>query len=121
MRSILFLVGLLICGTYCTGRDLYAPPLQIDGAKVETEISAKQIAFNNYIKKMEGGISATESVYDISIVVIGYNVGDFARKGDQIWEARIADKQELRAIIWINPHTEQTYFLCGPWKEIEAP
>ena len=117
MRSLLILSYLLTCGTVCYGRDLYAPPLQISGSKVDTEIAAKRLAFDNYIKKMNGGISATEAVYDMSVVVMGYNVGEFVRKGVEIWEARVADKQELRAIIWINPYTEQAYFVCGPWEE----
>lgn len=117
MRTVM-MVLMLVSGTLlCMARDLSAPAPKIPGAKVETESAAKRIAFDNYIKKMNGNISATEAVREVAIVILGYDLGDFAQKGIQIWEARVTDNQALRAIIWVNPRSEKVHFLCGPWDE----
>lgn len=117
---ILRIAFLFTCTSFCFGRDLSKPMAKITGAKVETELIAKRLAFDNYIKRMDGNISATEAVRDISIQVLGYNISEFADKGMKFWEARVSDNQELRAIIWINPYSEQVHFICGPWDSIAA-
>ena len=115
MRIILIIAFMFIFTSFCFGRDLSIPMAKITGAKVETELIAKRLAFDSYIKRMDGNISATETVRDISVQVLGYSISEFADKGVQLWEARVVDKQELRATIWINPYSEQVHFVCGPW------
>jgi hypothetical protein len=101
----------------CMARDLSVPAARISGAKVETESAAKRLAFDHYLKKMKCNISATEAVREVVVIVLGYDVDDFAKRGTEIWEARVTDNQELRAIIWVNPRTENAHYVCGPWEE----
>ena len=115
MRMLIIISTLVASCTLSMARDLSIPEANISGAKVETEMSAKRLAFDNYIQRMDGNISATETVRDISIQILGYTMDGFADRGTKLWEARVTDKDELRAIIWINPNTEQIYFVCGPW------
>lgn len=116
--STVIMVCLLTLGVDAMGRDLSAPPLQIEGAKVSLQADAKRIAFEAYAKKMRAEILANESVQDIAIVTLGYDVRDFAAKGERIWEARVLTIEgRLRAIIWVNPRSEGVHFVCGPWEE----
>lgn len=113
---------ILICffgfATMSAGQDLSAPPLQIDGAKVATQASAKQVAFDAYAKKMHANVLANEGVRTIVIVTLGYDVRDFAAKGERVWETRVMTIDgSLRAIIWINPSSGKIHFVCGPWEE----
>lgn len=74
------------------------------------------MAFDGYVEKMQTKLLATESVQDIRIIKLGYELKDFATKGQEIWEARVKTlDDELRAIIWINPNTEKVCFIAGPW------
>jgi hypothetical protein len=117
MRTFLTMLMLVICATTCIARDLSAPEAKIPGAKVETRSDAKRLAFNSYIEKTKGNISATEAAREIEIIVLGYDVGTFAQRGTKLWEARITDNQMLRAIIWIAPQTEEVRFVCGYWDQ----
>jgi len=97
-------------------RDLAAPPLRIEGTEVSEQNAAKHIAFDGYVKKMRAQVLSTESVQNISVITLGYDVPKFASKGDRLWEARVMTiEQELRAIIWVNPKTKAVHFVCGPW------
>jgi hypothetical protein len=97
-------------------RDLAAPPLRIEETKVSEQNAAKHIAFEGYVKKMRTQILSTESVQNISVITLGYDIPMFASRGDRIWEARVMTiEQELRAIIWINPKTKAVHFVCGPY------
>lgn len=115
-KFIIILTCLVGLGLVAGARDLTAPPLKIDGAKVSTQAEAKRLAFDGYVKKMQASVLATESVRDIAIIKLGYDVTDFAAKGEKLWEARVKTlEDELRAIIWINPNTEKVHFVVGPW------
>ena len=119
------LITLLICIIFFSmvifARDLTSPSLEIKGTKIESEIKAKRIAFDSYFRKMQLKVSATEGVQDISIITLGFDITDFAPKGEKLWETRIKTIEgELRAIIWINPKSEKVYFVIGPWKTSEA-
>lgn len=61
---------------------------------------------------MHGEILATEAVHDIAIIVLGYDVPDFAPAGARIWELRVKTIEGgLRAVIWVNPQSEQVRFV----------
>lgn len=92
-----------------------APVAKISGTKVETESDAERLAFDNYMKRMNGNISATEAVREVVVVVLGYDVDGFAKRGEKIWEARVMDNQALRAIIWVN-RSGDVHFVFGPWE-----
>ncbi len=101
-------------------RDLAAPPLRIEGTEVSEQNAAKHIAFDGYVKKMRAQVLSTESVQNISIITLGYDVPKFASKGDRLWETRVMTiEKELRAIIWVNPKTKAVHFVCGPWEAEE--
>lgn len=107
------LIG-MASSTLC--RDLATPPLRIEGTKVSEQNAAKHIAFEGYVKKMRTQILSTESVQNISVITLGYDIPMFASRGDRIWEARVMTiEQELRAIIWVNPKTKAIHFVCVPY------
>lgn len=102
------------------GRDDSAA-LQIDNARIAHEADAKRIAFDAYVKKMHGEIMATEAAHDIAAIVLGYDVPDFARAGARIWEIRVKTIEGgLRAVIWVNPKSQQLRFVCGAWDSRKA-
>ena len=116
MKRIVIMCCLVGMASSALCRDLAVPPLQIVGAEVSEQNDAKHIAFDGYVKKMRAQVLATESVQNISVITLGYDVPRFASKGDRIWEARIMTiEQELRAIIWVNPKTKAVHFVCGSW------
>ena len=122
MRTIAALMTcLFVMGVNTLGRDLSAMPLQIEGAKVSAQADAKYIAFEAYAKKMHAEILSNESVQDIAIVKLGYDIPEFAAKGERIWEARVLTIEgELRAIIWVNSRSGEVHFVCGLWEEKTA-
>lgn len=119
MRIIIVLIICLITsGGIAKERNLATPPLEIQGARVSLQSDAERIAFVAYVNKMKAKVLATEGVQNMDIVTLGYDVHDFAIKGERIWEARIMTIDGLlRAIIWINPRSEALHFVCGPWEE----
>ena len=109
---------LLAMGVNAMGRDLAAKPLQIEGTKVSAQADAKRIAFEAYAKKMRAEVLANEGVQDISVVTLGYDAPGFATEGERIWEARVLTIEgKLRAIIWVNPRSEDVHFVCGSWEK----
>ena len=119
-NSMIMVIFLAMCGIVSMGKDLASPPLQIEGTKLPTQSDAKRVAFEAYVKKMNLEILAEEGVREreIAIVTLGYDVRDFAAKGERIWEVRVLTIEgRLRSIVWINPNTEKVYFICGPWDE----
>ncbi|MGI6494608.1 MAG: hypothetical protein ACOX5G_00680 [Kiritimatiellia bacterium] len=106
-----------VCGPWDTAGKA-AKPLQIEGTKVSAQADAKRIAFEAYAKKMRAEVLANEGVQDISVVTLGYDVPGFATEGERIWEARVLTIEgKLRAIIWVNPRSEDVHFVCGSWEE----
>ncbi len=100
--------------------DIATEPFCMEGTKVRTQSDAKRVAFAAYVEKMQLEILAEEGVREreITIVTLGYDVRDFAAKGERIWEARVLTIEgRLRAIIWVNPRSENVHLVCGPWEE----
>jgi hypothetical protein len=117
-KFIAIMICLIGIQIYARGRDLSDPPLRIEGTKVSTEVDAKDLGFKAYMQKMRLEVTATEGVRNIDIITLGYDVSNFAKKGERIWEVRVRNLEgELRAIMWINPGTEKVYFGCGAWEE----
>lgn len=120
MRTfVAIMTCLLVMGVNTMGRDLAAKPLQIEGTKVSAQADAKRVAFAAYLKKMKIEILAEEGVREreITVVTLGYDVPGFASKGERIWEARVLTIEGgLRAILWVNPRSEDVHFVCGPWE-----
>ena len=116
----LFVVFLIILGSICLVGAQIKPSanLEIKGAKVPTLTDAKMIAFTSYVKKMRLEVLSTEGIHaeNISIIILGYDIKDFASKGESIWEARVTTiKGELRAILWVSAKTGEVYYVIGPW------
>ncbi len=116
---IAIMTCLLAMGINAMSRDIDAMSPQIEGTKLPTQSDAKRVAFAAYMKRMQLEILAEEGVREreISVVTLGYDVPGFAAKGERIWEARVLTIEGgLRAILWVNPRSEDVHFVCGPWK-----
>jgi len=124
-RYLLLIVGVICVGNIAaaseTPIDIFDKTPKFKDAKVESGIAARVLADKQYVLKfrdMESGVLATEGVRSVSIIKLGYNIPDFAKKGEKLWEVRILlDGEELRSIIWINPTTAKVRFVSGPWEE----
>lgn len=132
--SCLLLLGLMVCagcgdggvseGTTKTlrgySRDLTAPPLKIDGAKISTALQAKKLASKSYADKVlkEIGISAMESTQVVGIIRLGFDMKGFGVRGQKVWDVRIIEltDQAVRGIIWINAKTGAVRFIAGAWE-----
>jgi hypothetical protein len=97
--------------------------LEIKGAKVSKAQDARNLAEGEYLEKLlktRAGMLANEGASDISIATLGFDVPEFGKTGDKIWEVRIALhiklEQDLRAIAWIHPQTGKVHFVIGPWQ-----
>lgn len=91
---------------------------ETDFNHVLTESKAKRIARDAYAEKMGVHLMAEEGIWKVDIQTIGFDIPGFAKRGDQLWEARVMAflNRETRAIIWVNANTEQVYYVIGPWK-----
>ena len=119
-RLITLLMCLVCLSMVAIARDLTGPSLEIKGTKIGSKTEAKRVASDSYFRKMQLNVSAMEGVQDISIIKLGFDITDFATKGEKLWEARVMTLEgKLRAIIWINPKTEKIHFVIGPWKTKE--
>lgn len=99
------------------GANLISSPLSIKGTEISSEAEARQFARDSYTRKMGTRLMAEEGIRQIDVITLGYDVPNFADRGEKIWEARVMAffDRELRAILWINPRTEKVHFVCGPW------
>lgn len=117
MRECLLALFLAIAlSSVTSARDLSAPLLQIKDARVASERAARHVAFSSYVEKMRLNVSATEGARKVAIIRLGYDMPQFASRGEQLWEVRVLTLEgELRAILWVNPKTEDVAFVAGPW------
>lgn len=96
--------------------------LEIKGAKVSKAQDAKNLAEGEYLEKLlktRAGMLANEGASDISIATLGFDVPEFGKTGDKIWEVRITlqiNLERVRAIAWIHPQTGKVHFVIGPWQ-----
>jgi hypothetical protein len=113
------LIGMV---AFAMGIDPKVPPLQINGAKVSTGDDAKAALFRAYLDKVHAPTPASDSIADINLVTLGFDIGDFAKKGERIWEGRIRTigSHRLRGIIWIHPNTQKAHFVHGYWDKNES-
>jgi hypothetical protein len=117
---------LLIAGVICVGEiatadetpiNIFDKTSKFEGSEVASPNAARELALKEYLRKMEAML-ANEGIRSVSIVKLGYNIPEFANKGERIWEVRVgAYLDEFRSIIWINPTTAKVRFLTGPWEE----
>jgi len=90
--------------------------LRIEGARLSIQVGAKVLARSAYNKKVGESSIENDQVGDPSVITLGYAIPGFAGRGERLWEARVTTPDnELRSILWLNPHTEQVRFLIGPW------
>jgi hypothetical protein len=116
-RALALCVFTALWASPAAARDLSLPPLEIKGAKVSTEAMARDIAFSEYIKKMRLKVLAQEGVQDVSILSLGFDIPEFGKAGDTVWEMRIGTLEgKLRAILWVHSQNEKTLFVIGPWE-----
>lgn len=85
--------------------------------RTSEEKIVRKLANEAYANKMGTQLMAEESVQCITPIFLGYDIPNFAQRGEMLWEARVMAflDRELRAILWINPFTEHIHFVCGPW------
>jgi hypothetical protein len=60
------------------------------------------------------GLSDQERV-DVQPFVIGYDLPDFAKRGDKLWECRMLNREfgwGLTGLLWLNPGTHQVVLLA---------
>ena len=116
MRNLVLLA--LVCAiarSSVVANEIRRTPLEILGAKIKAETEAKKLAFDAYAHKMNAHVLANEGVY-VTVIKIGYEIEHFAKKGDQLWEARIMTlENELRGVIWVHPNTGEVRLLVGVW------
>jgi len=115
----IIIVCCVVLGVLAMGNDLATSPLRFEGTKIPSGAEAKRLARDSYVNKMVTRLTAEEGVHYMTVITLGYDVPDFAKRGEKIWEARVMAffGSELRSIIWINPRTEKAHFVCGPWEE----
>ena len=118
MNRFILMMSCMAAGVLVMGDNMDLSPLSIEGTKIASETEAKNLARVSYVKKMGTQLMAEEGVHQVTIVTLGYNIPDFAQRGEKIWEVRVMSffGRELRSIIWINPRTEKVRFVCGPWE-----
>lgn len=92
--------------------------LEGKGAAVPDAGAAKILAFRGYCSRMieiHSGVDALEGPLTARVFRLGLDIPAFAAKGDEIWEVRIFCRDQLRAIIWVDPYSSKTFFVIAPW------
>jgi hypothetical protein len=95
--------------------------LEIKGAKISSTEEAQKLAFKAYAEKMKLNKSDTEAPGDVSALILGFEIPDFGKSGDKIYEVQISNTasdgtRTLRGVLWINTETETIYYVIGPWE-----
>lgn len=124
----LVLAGMVIMGLLSLGHGQELPSLReleraekpnLPDAKVSNGNDASRIAMKAYVEKVRG-LSAYEGSGQPKLIEFGFELKDFAKVGDKVWEVRFTNlnptgNRSLRAILWVHAATEKVYFVCGPW------
>ncbi len=86
-------------------------PVHVDGAKVDNPGEAVTIAVDAYFARA-GGSRSIRSAQAIGTARLGFDVPDFAKAGDRVWEVRVYEFGTLSGLIWVNAETGGTRFVA---------
>ena len=86
-------------------------PLHLDGAKINNPGEAVTVAVDAYFARA-GGKRSIRSAQAISAASLGFDVPDFAKAGDRVWEVRVYEFGTLSGVIWVNAETGRTRFVA---------
>lgn len=66
------------------------------------------------------GASADSEKLSLASITLGFDVPNFAKQGEKIWEGRMMDyktsKGKIRGILWVNAETLDVLILAAPGK-----
>jgi hypothetical protein len=88
-----------------------ALPTHFEGAKVDNPGKAVTVAVDAYFVRA-GGPRSIRSAAAIGAERIGFEVPDFAKAGDRVWEVRVYEFGTLSAVVWVNAETGGTRFVA---------
>jgi len=109
------------------------PPLQLPDAAVSNEQRARELAFSAYQERMGEELNPYDAPGKTSLLTVGFDIPDFAKAGDTLWEVSITTLQGrdtsgtvqntfgLAAISWVHPISGAVYPLIGPWEADSSP
>jgi hypothetical protein len=86
-------------------------PIHLDGAKVDNPGAAVTFAVDAYFARA-GAPRSIRSARAVSAERLGFDVPEFAKAGDRVWEARVYEFGTLSAVIWVNAETGGTRFIA---------
>ena len=86
-------------------------PSRLDGAKVDNPGEAVTVAVDAYFARA-GGKRSIRSAGAIGAATLDFDVPDFARAGDRVWEVRVYEFGTLSGVIWVNAETGRTRFVA---------
>ena len=94
-------------------KELRGERLTLPDATVASESQASQIAMKAFTAATSG-LSATESFPVDYIVRLGFNLPEFGRKGDKVWQVRVWDMANgTTGLIWVHADTGNARILIS--------
>jgi len=85
-------------------------------SKTISKEAARDLAWKAYVKLSNLKIFAEESVAIVGKHTLDFGVPKFAKKGDQVWEARATKWASLRGILWVHASSGQVKGIIGHWR-----
>ncbi len=82
---------------------------QLQQTEVSSPYQASELALRSYIHYL-----SKEQVLKPALVGINQDIADFAKSGDQVWEVRIVNKEELVVLYFVHPKTGEVHMVCKP-------
>ena len=82
---------------------------QLEEAEVSSPYQASELALRSYIHYL-----SKEQVLKPTLVGINQDIADFAKSGDQVWEVRIVNKEELVVLYFVHQKTGEVHMVCKP-------
>lgn len=110
MKTLLATIGVISMVLSVSAQELKPLP-DMTTAKVATARAAKETAIKYVIVKPGDGLSETEAVSAEVAFSIGFDVEDFGKKGDRVWQVHFVEFGETLRIAWVNAETGKVRFI----------
>ena len=80
-------------------------------SKLPTAEMAERVVLKYVIADQKDGFSATHVVEAMIAFSLGFNVPDFGKKGDRVWQVHFIEFGQTVRIAWVNAETEKVKFM----------
>ena len=113
MKKFVIAIGILIVSIVVLGAaDIRPLTVDMSNTKVSTEKQAESRLYEHLIQAKDDGLSATQSARTVAKFKVGFNIKEFAKTGDRIWQVHLVglDTITVERIAWVNAESATVLF-----------